>query len=192
MLQLGNGFFQQKVGIAQGSILSSLLCSFYYGHLERNMIYPFLNNVCDTPSGDFSGMSNYCGPSASGRVSDNELTCNSKYILLRLIDDFLFVSTSRNQASLFQSLLQRGFGEYNCYMNKEKFGSNFGLDQIRSSRFYIGEDGISFLRWSGVLVNCSTLEIQADYTRWVSSQLWLMIDMDACVCCRKNCAYSVI
>lgn len=175
MLQLGNGFFQQKVGIAQGSILSSLLCSFYYGHLERNMIYPFLDKVCDTSFGDFSGICNYCGASASGRVCGNELMGNSKYILLRLIDDFLFVSTSRNQASLFKFLLQRGFSEYNCYMNEGKFGSNFGKDQISSSRFCIGEDGISFLRWSGVLVNCSTLEIQADYMRWVSSQLrWLI------------------
>lgn len=172
MLQLGDGFFLQKVGIAQGSILSSLLCSFYYGHLERNVIYPFLDKVCDTPSGDFSGISDYYGASASGRVSDKEpVMCTSKYLLLRFIDDFLFVSTSWNQASLFKSLLQRGFRGYNCYMNKGKFGSNFGEDQIRSSRFYVGEDGISFLRWSGMLVNCSTLEIQADYTRYLNSHL---------------------
>lgn len=33
--QIGNEYYRQVVGIPQGSILSSLLCSFFYGDLER-------------------------------------------------------------------------------------------------------------------------------------------------------------
>lgn len=33
--QIGGSYHRQTVGIPQGSILSSLLCSFFYGDLER-------------------------------------------------------------------------------------------------------------------------------------------------------------
>jgi hypothetical protein len=33
--QIGNDFYRQMVGIPQGSVLSSLLCSFFYGDLEN-------------------------------------------------------------------------------------------------------------------------------------------------------------
>ncbi|KAK9282667.1 hypothetical protein L1049_010887 [Liquidambar formosana] len=97
-----------------------------------------------------------------------------KYILLRFIDDFLFISTSEKQAASFFSRLQRGFREYNCYMNKEKFCLNFDINEMSglpSNRVYVSEDGISFLRWSGLLINCCTLEVQADYTRYQNNHL---------------------
>lgn len=33
--QIGNNYYRQVVGIPQGSVLSTLLCSFFYGDLER-------------------------------------------------------------------------------------------------------------------------------------------------------------
>ena len=36
MRKIGNDYYQQVVGIPQGSVLSSLLCSFFYGDLEKN------------------------------------------------------------------------------------------------------------------------------------------------------------
>ncbi|KAL0394553.1 UNVERIFIED_CONTAM: Telomerase reverse transcriptase [Sesamum latifolium] len=90
------------------------------------------------------------------------------------IDDFLFISTSKKQAAMFFSRLERGVRDYNCWMNDEKFGLNFDMNNgqgCRSNRLHVGKDGSSFLRWSGLLVNCSTLEIQADYTRYMNSHL---------------------
>lgn len=90
-------------------------------------------------------------------------------LLLRFIDDFIFVSTSKKQALAFLSRLERGFCEYNCNMNKEKFGVNFDGEKIRaeeSTRVYFDEDGNKFLKWSGLFINCKTLEVQADYTRF--------------------------
>lgn len=38
--QLGKSYYKQTVGIPQGSILSSILCSFFYGDLEeKKMMY---------------------------------------------------------------------------------------------------------------------------------------------------------
>ncbi|KAL0425609.1 UNVERIFIED_CONTAM: Telomerase reverse transcriptase [Sesamum radiatum] len=170
VVHFDNKFYLQLVGIPQGSVLSSLLCSFYYGHMERNVVFPFLEKA----NGDFLGKYDTFGASASRPNHTNEIVvCGAKYLLLRFIDDFLFISTSKKQASMFFSRLERGIRDYNCWMNDEKFGLNFDIDGqgCRSNRLHVGKDGTSFLRWSGVLVNCSTLEIQADYTRYLNTHL---------------------
>lgn len=33
--QIGKDYYKQKVGVPQGSVLSAILCSFFYGDLER-------------------------------------------------------------------------------------------------------------------------------------------------------------
>ncbi|KAJ3343491.1 hypothetical protein HDU93_008150 [Gonapodya sp. JEL0774] len=38
IVKMGKKFYRQIVGIPQGSVLSSLLCSFFYGDLERNVL----------------------------------------------------------------------------------------------------------------------------------------------------------
>ena len=35
VIKIGKQFYRQKQGIPQGSILSTLLCNFYYGEIER-------------------------------------------------------------------------------------------------------------------------------------------------------------
>ncbi|XP_054813299.1 telomerase reverse transcriptase [Prosopis cineraria] len=164
ILQLEGKFYLQGVGIPQGGILSSLLCSLYYGHLERHVIFPFLEKTVESGS-----CKEEC---ALNRSSDNKVS-SPCYMLIRLIDDILFISTSKEQASGFFSRLQRGFRDYNCYMNDKKFGVNFDVGQMSGSslRVQVGEDGNSFLCWSGLLINRRTLEVQADYTRYLKDHL---------------------
>ncbi|XP_009612032.1 telomerase reverse transcriptase isoform X4 [Nicotiana tomentosiformis] len=171
VLRLGSNFFLQSVGIPQGSVLSSMLCSLYLGHLEKSVIFPFLDKACE-PAPGFPSEGCFLDDTAS-RCAHLEM-CKPSYLLLRFIDDLLFISTSKEQASRFFSRLQRGFRAYNCDMNKKKFGMNFQINTIpdlRSDRLYVVEDGTSFLRWSGLFINCSTLEIQADYTRYLNFPL---------------------
>ncbi|MCD7456703.1 hypothetical protein HAX54_032814 [Datura stramonium] len=171
VLQLGIKFFLQSVGIPQGSVLSTLLCSMYYGHLENSVIFPFLENACK-PAPGFISEEHFLDDAAARY--NHLVECKPNYLLLRFIDDFLFISTSKEQASKFFSRLQRGFRAYNCNMNEQKFGTNFQtniLPGLGSDRLYVVEDGTSFLRWSGLFINSSTLEIQADYTRYLNSPL---------------------
>ncbi|KAG5248536.1 telomerase reverse transcriptase [Salix suchowensis] len=166
VLQFDDKFYLQRKGIPQGSILSSLLCSLYYGHLERNVIFPFLE--------DLSRRHCYQDASAIGGSSRDKVVSSPHYMLLRFIDDFLFISTSKKQAAGLFSQLRSGFRDYNCFMNEEKFCLNLDTEQVsglQSNKLYVGEDGISFLRWSGLLLNSCTLEVQADYTRYLNNHL---------------------
>ncbi|XP_051152954.1 telomerase reverse transcriptase isoform X2 [Andrographis paniculata] len=170
VVQLDNHFYLQRVGIPQGSVLSTILCAFYYEHMERNVIYPYLAKVNKAGFGE----SHVSASLAENHTKEMIVSgLQQQQLLLRFIDDYLFISTSRTQASMFFTRLDRGFHEYNCSMNKDKFGLNFDVEnrQNTSKRLFVGKDGVSFLCWSGLLVNCSTLEIQADYTRYLDIHL---------------------
>lgn len=165
VLQLDSKFYLQILGISQGSVLSSLLCSFYYGHLEKNLIFPFLPKTIEPGLQDLSRNNNQDTFVVQNR---KEIITSSSCMLLRFIDDYLFISTSKRMAENFYLRLQRGFQAYNCFMNEDKFSTNFNigwLPTMPSKRVYAGADGISFLQWSGLLINCRSLEVQADYTR---------------------------
>ncbi|OAY39391.1 telomerase reverse transcriptase isoform X4 [Manihot esculenta] len=173
VLQLDKTFYLQGIGIPQGSILSSLLCSLYYGHLERNVIFPFLDKNCELATEDLSRRHNCQDAPVPGNSSENRVS-SSCYMLLRLIDDFCFISTSKRLAAAFYTRLQGGFPDYNCYMNEDKYCLNFDARHasgLPSNRVYVGEDGISFIRWSGLLLKSCTLEVQADYTRYLNKHL---------------------
>ncbi|CAM8955176.1 unnamed protein product [Rhodiola kirilowii] len=171
VLYLDGEFYLQKNGISQGSILSSLLCSFYFAHLEKNVIYPFLEKACEATNHNTLSVCN-AGSTLVGN-GETSLPC-PKYVLMRFIDDFILITTSRKQATNFFTRLQRGFRDYNCYINSEKYGLNFESDKVSgvsNSRLHAGDNGQAFLPWSGLLINCQTLEIQADYGRYLKNHL---------------------
>jgi hypothetical protein len=194
ILRIGPHFYIQKVGITQGSVLSSFLCSFYFGHLDRNKILPLLGHnekkhIIDFPektftncrlNGDLSSskvLSQSClggdvgtcffeekdtisgistRHSQSMRIAKETLDigltgcsrdileyccCNNlneneirhsqsvspKSILLRLIDDSLFISISKKESFSFIAAMQKGFEDYNCYTNEQKTSLNFDM-----------------------------------------------------------------
>lgn len=46
LVKIGKKFYRQKKGIPQGSILSSILCNFFYAELEREVLTFALGNDC--------------------------------------------------------------------------------------------------------------------------------------------------
>ncbi|KJE96616.1 hypothetical protein CAOG_06915 [Capsaspora owczarzaki ATCC 30864] len=40
IIRIGKRFYRQRAGISQGSLLSTLLCSYYYGHIESQILPP--------------------------------------------------------------------------------------------------------------------------------------------------------
>ncbi|KAF8011834.1 hypothetical protein BT93_I0082 [Corymbia citriodora subsp. variegata] len=178
VLQFDRNFYLQRVGIPQGSSISSFLCSLYYGHLERSVVFPLLEKAHESATDGFSTRQSCQGISGSNAVTILEMDDlpNPSFLLLRFIDDILFISTSKRQAASFFLRLKRGFRDYNCFMNEEKFSMNFDVgphsnSRIQSHRVFIDGNGNSFLRWSGLLINCTSLEVQADYTRYQKTHL---------------------
>lgn len=89
--QIGNDYYRQMVGIPQGSVLSALLCSFFYGDLERQRL-PFARDPSNVKCF-------HCSKWIYADILQE---------LLRLIDDYLFITTSLSQAKHFLDVMKKG------------------------------------------------------------------------------------
>lgn len=130
MVKIGKKFFRQKVGIPQGSVLSSLLCNFFYAQLEREYL---------------------------GFIDADES------ILLRLIDDFLLITTNKDHAQRFSRIMHGGVEEYGVQVSPAKSLANFdmtlhghGIPRLQSGTLF---------PYCGNMIDTRTLEISKDTTR---------------------------
>lgn len=130
IVKIGKKFFRQKVGIPQGSVLSSLLCSCFYAELEREHL---------------------------GFLSDDES------ILLRLIDDFLLITTNQNHAKRFLQVMHGGLEEYGVKVNPAKSFVNFEITVNESRVPQIHRD--TAFPYCGSMIDTKTLEITKDRDR---------------------------
>jgi telomerase reverse transcriptase len=117
-------FFKQKQGIPQGSVLSSLLCNFFYGAFENSQLN-FLQ----------SGES----------------------LLLRLIDDFLLITTNQEHARRFTRVMVEGNPSYGIAVNPQKSLANFevSVNGTKLPRLHGG----NMFPYCGVAIDVKTLEI---------------------------------
>jgi telomerase reverse transcriptase len=139
IVNMGSQFCKQIVGIPQGSILSTLLCSFFYGNLERRKLH-FVQQ-------DEDG------------------------VLLRYVDDFIYISLHQDLVARFVKEMYAGHPEYGCFINKPKSLVNFDLEiggvkvnTLAEERRNMPEYVYDF-SWCGLIVNTQTLEVSGDYTR---------------------------
>jgi len=94
----GTRFFRQARGIAQGSILSALLCNVFYGHLEASLLPDMVP------------------PTAAGAVGN--------VLLLRLMDDFLCVSTDEANVRRFLDVMHGADRKGLLTLNRAKTRTN--------------------------------------------------------------------
>lgn len=105
-------------------------------------------------------------------------------ILVRLIDDFIYISTSQNDAERFLKVMADGSKEYGCFISMEKTLINFrygGVKQVVGNGTfgfphtikphtncvdaYLYEI-LSDFPWCGHLINTKTLEFKAEMARF--------------------------
>ncbi|CAI5515148.1 unnamed protein product [Closterium sp. Naga37s-1] len=214
VIRAGRQFFVQRTGIPQGSVLSALLCSLFYAHLDRHVLLPSLALASPTPREDGQGRIAGQGGESEGnrgvggeegggeegecgrrkereqrgesvRVKEGMLGAGEKErvaggsdaelmhphednnpqqrqeqqqqeqqqqqqekhqdncphlphdsppsplgghsLLLRLIDDSLFISTSQPHVAAYVAAMHRGFPEYGCQANQSKTAVSFPL-----------------------------------------------------------------
>lgn len=130
LVKMGREFYRQRSGIPQGSVLSSLLCNFFYAELERTVL-------------------GFLQPTES--------------LLMRLIDDFLLITTNPDQATRFLQAMLRGQPTYGVTVNPTKSMANFtaAVDGIHIPRL----EGTSLFPYCGCLVDTHTLELHHDRDR---------------------------
>ena len=157
--RFGNKFLVQKSGIPQGSVLSMLLCNLYYGEIEK-MIF------------------------SSNPQSPREES--SKDMMARLVDDFIFISTSRESVSNFLHRMWEGRPELGAVINRDKVQANTSLDieevhSIQKERDWQTRDLLGAISipvkssatassnlfpWCGMLFDADTGEVSVDYSRF--------------------------
>jgi len=142
LVKIGKKYFRQKDGIPQGSILSSLLCNHFYADLEREHL-SFLQG-----EGEGEGR-------GDGGGGDS--------LLLRLIDDFLLITTDRAKASRFVRVMHAGLPAYGVRVSPSKTLVSFDLvvDGAAVARVAPGRG----FPYCGTLLDTRTLDIAKDRDR---------------------------
>jgi len=130
VVKIGKKFYRQKKGIPQGSVLSSILCNYFYADLEAHHL-SFLN-----------------APES---------------LLLRLVDDFLLVTTDRQHAKKFLQVMHDGLPEYGVTVNPAKTLVNFeiSINNMKVKRLV----GSRKFPYCGSFIDTETLNITKDRER---------------------------
>lgn len=130
MVKIGKKFYRQKEGIPQGSVISSLLCNYFYADLEAKHL-AFLQ--CENT------------------------------LLLRLIDDFLLITTNRSHAKRFLQTMHDGLPFYGVRVNPDKTLVNFEVS-INDKKVPRMVDQIGF-PYCGSFIDTKKLNITRDRDR---------------------------
>lgn len=128
LVKIGKKYFRQKNGIPQGSIISSVLCNYFYADLERTHLGFLKSDDC---------------------------------LLLRLIDDFLLITTNKAKASRFVTVMQSGMPEYGVTISPSKTLVNFPLSINGTPVPFIPTASTAF-PYCGTQIDTYTLEFTKD------------------------------
>ncbi|KAH9878518.1 hypothetical protein IAQ61_001790 [Plenodomus lingam] len=125
IVKIGKKYYRQKNGIPQGSVLSSILCNFFYAELERDVL---------------------------------GFTSEDNCLLLRLLDDFLLITTDRASAERFVHVMHRGHKEYGVEVQSDKSLTNFNICTAGGGRIASLPKDAKF-PYCGVYIDTRTLEV---------------------------------
>lgn len=153
----GKRYLKQSKGIPQGSILSSLLCNFYYGQMERSLFHT---------------------ATASNINGSNDTI----QLMVRMIDDFLMISPDKNIIDNFVKTMEIGKPSMGVKINREKTKlslnamnvpitsdnltlQNFGslLVDKAVDTLYNDDD---WFPWCGLMFHIYSGQVKIDFTRF--------------------------
>lgn len=139
-----NRYLLQSNGIPQGSVLSGFLCNFYYGNMENDLLGEAFKAL--------------------------QAKRGHAHLLVRLIDDFLLITTDPVMHQSFLQTMYKGKPLLGMTINKEKMFSNQKVtikDRARAS--VVIQDNLSkwngLFPWCGMLFDAQNGEVKADYYR---------------------------
>ena len=151
----GDRYLLQSQGVAQGSTLSTLLCNFYYGKIEKQLLKDVQKCRFDVPQ--------------------------AERLICRQVDDFLFVGTDRQLLEDFLSAMLRGDKELGVDVNEDKTQVSTTVRVHKSSETtqVLSPNGTRRkFPWCGMLFDVNTGEVMVDYTRFHSDKSGNSISVD--------------
>ncbi|KRX07709.1 hypothetical protein PPERSA_11258 [Pseudocohnilembus persalinus] len=112
IIQFENKLFIQKFGIPQGLNVSSVLCSFYFNHIEQKL------TISQQQKQELK--------------QKNKSNNNIISLLMRLTDDYIFLSNDKEQAANFKKEIEMLGKDNKFSLNINKIGSNFDFLEIKN------------------------------------------------------------
>ena len=114
-------YYLVREGLLQGDTLSTPLCNIYYGHMSRRYLKKFQDHAVEQSPGLFG----------------------------RGMDDFIFISRSRDLAEEFLQMMENGFPDYSCKVQRSKTTTNF-------------KNNCNALKYCGTILHPQTLQCRPD------------------------------
>jgi telomerase reverse transcriptase len=149
----GDRYLLQRNGIPQGSVLSTLLCNFYFGDVEKSLLPNHF-------------------PNAAGASIGNPTHCE---LLVRMVDDFLLITSDLTRLGTFLRAMYKGDPALGVSVNRDKTKVSVpvSFETDNESLCYLkpaSEGKSSYFTWCGMAFNIESGEVCVDYTRFQSGR----------------------
>lgn len=92
-------------------------------------------------------------------------------LLIRVVDDFLYLTTNSERARAFHHRIHQGFTDYNAYVNIKKSATNLDLIKPRDETNDKSLRKPVWVSFCGLQFNTKTLEIRGDYTKYEGTDI---------------------
>jgi len=170
-------WYTKSRGLPQGSILSQLLCGLVVGDCERRYLAAGLAADEDAPLHQKEGEGERGrGPGEDPSFPLDLLSTDTLHpytIILRMVDDWLVVTSCPRRARWLAARLSRGFPAEGIVTRPDKTFANFPTPRAsvwEESRVMArspepGPDGEPCVRWCGFALGVRSLVVSADYAR---------------------------
>lgn len=180
----GQQLFKQQRGIPQGSTLSTLLCNLYYGYIERKLLYPSIERVI-SPAESVSAV-----PAIQSSVQSSASSTDivPYAVVMRMTDDYLLLTHSRDCAHRFESMLTAELQRWGIAVNSSKVQSN---TQPCICGTLAAPDahscGCARVLWCGLSIAVQDMQLRVDYTRYTAP---FRISDSVAACIRNTTGYA--
>ena len=137
-----------------------MFCNIYFGNIEKYLV----GDVFDKSSQLIRGSSISTDCDILFVQSKSDL-----HLLLRIVDDFLLISTSKEASIRFLKKLYKGIPRLGVMINSDKSRVNYpiSLENRSSGKLEkVASIGNNYFPWCGLLIDTRTCEICLDYERF--------------------------
>jgi hypothetical protein len=142
----GDRYLVQSTGIPQGSVMSSMLCNYYYASVESKLL--------------------------SEHFKESTTTLQEEEgLLVRMVDDYMIVTSDLERLGGFFKKMKRGDESLGVHINEEKTKVSVDVEVENDEGLVIVQKAnattpAEFFPWCGLLFDTRTCEVRIDYARF--------------------------